>query len=129
MSCRPLLALAALVVVAGCTEAIPPDPSIGFDQAIALPASAGYDELIAAGGRVLGADALRSVVATMGEDAFLQGIGGSADAQLVLRPDGAACIDGTAEEQCRRIVADGVDYRVFAAADGAPLGTLTPSRG
>ena len=124
---RPLLVVAALALLAAC-RATPPDPAIGFDAATALPADATYAELIGAGGRVLGADALRSLVATMGDDAFLQAIGGGSADELVLRSDGAACIDRPATEQCRRIVADGTSFRVFTM-DGAPQGTLTPSRG
>ncbi len=127
MFCRPLATLAVLAPLVACSGT-PPDPAIGFDAAMALPPSATFGEVVGAGGRVLGVDGLRSIVATMGEDAFLQAIGGGAGDRLVIREDAAVCIDPTDNEQCRRIVADGTSFRVFAL-DGAPMGTLTPSRG
>jgi hypothetical protein len=119
--------LALPVLLAACSGT-PPDPAIGFRAAAAQPAEAGLDEVVAAGGRVLGADAVRSVVASLGETTFLQRLGGSAGTRLVLRSDGAACLDDRADARCRRIVADGTDYRVFTLA-GEPRGTLTPSAG
>ncbi len=125
---RPLATVALLVVLAACTRAEPPDPVIGFGAASAHPLSASYRELVTDGARVLDAEAVRSVVGLMGEDAFLQAIGGRAEDELVLRADGAACTGGTADADCRRIVADGMRFRVFDFA-GAPLGTLGPSAG
>jgi hypothetical protein len=125
---RPLLLAASLLVLAACTRPVPPEPAIGFAQATALPPSAGLAELVGAGGRVLSGDAVRTVVAMMGEDAFLQAIGGGASDALRLRPDGAACINDVEPTNCRRIVADGMNYRVFALA-GEPLGMLNPSPG
>ncbi|MFP4269857.1 MAG: hypothetical protein ACLFTL_04740, partial [Alphaproteobacteria bacterium] len=78
---RPLAALAVLAPLVACSGT-PPDPAIGFADAEAVPASATYDELVAAGGRVVGADALRSIVATMGEDAALRALGGRAGDRL-----------------------------------------------
>jgi hypothetical protein len=124
---RPLLAVAVLAPLVACSGT-PPDPAIGFQAAQALPASATYGEVIAAGGRVLGVDPLRTIVATMGDDAFLHAIGGDAGDRLVVREDAAVCMDPTDNARCRRIVADGLNFRVFAL-DGAPLGTLAPSRG
>ena len=125
---RPLPLAAALLLLAACGRVEPPEPMIGFARATALPPSASYAELVEAGGRVLGADAVRTVVAQMGEDAFLQAIGGTAGDRLRLRPDGAACIGEVEPGDCRRIVADGTDYRVFTLA-GEPLGTPGPSPG
>ena len=123
---RPVVTLALLAPLLGCYH--PPDPEIGFEAAQALPPSAPFEAVLDAGGRVVPADALGGIVATMGEDAFLRAIGGGAGDELVLRPDATACIDGEEPERCRRIVADGLNYRVFAM-DGAPLGTLGASRG
>jgi len=124
---RPLVTLAVLAPLVACSGT-PPDPAIGFAAAQALPASATYGEVVAAGGRVLGVDGLRSITATMGDDAFLRAIGGSAGDRLVIREDAAVCMDPADNDRCRRVVADGMNFRVFAL-DGAPLGTLTPSRG
>lgn len=124
---RPLVTLALLAPLVACSGT-PPDPAIGFEAAQALPASATFGEVVAAGGRVLGVDPLRTVVANMGEDAFLHAIGGRAGDRLVIREDAAACTNPGDNTTCRRIVADGVSFRVFAL-DGAPIGTLTPSRG
>lgn len=124
---RPLATLAVLAPLVACSGT-PPDPAIGFASAQALPASATYGELVAAGGRVLGVDALRTVVATMGEDASLQALGGRAGDRLVIREDAAACTDPGDNATCRRVVADGTNFRVFTL-DGEPTGTLNPSRG
>jgi len=119
--------LALLVLLAACSQT-PPDPAIGFQAAAAQPPDARLDEVVAAGGRVLGADAVRSVVATMGETAFLERLGGSAGDGLTLQSDGSVCIDDTVDTPCRRIVADGTDFRIFTLG-GEPRGTLTPSAG
>lgn len=128
MSHRPLATLALLAVLAACTRAVPPDPMIGFDAASAHPPSATFRELVTDGARVLDAEAVRSIVGIMGEDPFLQAIGGRAADELVIRADGGACIGGTEDAVCRRIVADGRRFRVFDFA-GAPIGTLGPSAG
>jgi hypothetical protein len=127
MVCRPVAALALVLPLAACSG-VPPNPEIGFATAAALPASATYDELLAAGARVMPPDALPSLIATMGEDAFARAIGGTAGDRLVIREDAAVCTEPDDDASCRRIVADGISYRVFAL-DGAPRGTLTPARG
>jgi hypothetical protein len=124
---RPLVTLALVAPLVACGD-VPPNPGIGFDAVQALPPSARLETVLDAGGRIIPADALRSLVAAMGEDAFLQAIGGRAGDDLLIRPDAAACIDDLEPENCRRIVADGMNYRVFTL-DGEPLGTLGASRG
>jgi hypothetical protein len=128
MTRRSLPALALLIAVGGCGVGPPPNPTIGFEEASAQPLMAPLDEVVAVGGRVLDGDAVESLVATMGEDAFLQGIGGIAEDRLLVRPDGAACIGEIEGGDCHWIVADGTRYRVFTLA-GEAAGTLTPSAG
>jgi len=128
MRTRLLFGLGLALSVAACGISPPPDPRVDFARASTLPLSASLDQLTAVGARVLDAEAVRSVVATMGSDTFATAIGGTATDDLLIRADGAACLNEPEPPSCRRIVADGFNYRVFELS-GEPLGTLTPARG
>jgi len=118
----------ALLLVACATDTPPPNPDIGFADAAALPASASRDELVENGARVLDAEAVRGVIANMGEAEFAEAIGGSGAEAVTLRSDGVACLDANEGETCRRLVGDGRRYRLFNLED-EPMGTLRGSAG
>jgi hypothetical protein len=125
---RAVISALLLPVIAACGRTEPAEPAIGFAAAGARPLEASRSEVLASGGRGLGASSVRRIVAVMGEQAFRRAIDAGASAQLVLRPDGAVCVDGRPEASCVVLVADGRTYRVFDLG-GQPRGTLTPADG
>lgn len=128
---RPSRSLAALLLgpsLVACAAASPPDPATGFDLARDQPFHATQAEVLAAGGRLLDGPSVQRVVARLGEQATLAALGARPGEQLFIDARGRLCRATPTAPSCCVVIADGEGYRLFDE-NGAPVGSLTPSRG
>ncbi len=124
---RTLATVLLAALLGACWRAEPPEPAIGF-AAAALPHDASRDAVLARGGRRLDAASVGRIIGALGNRGFLGAIDAGTAERLVLRDDGAVCLEERPLASCRVVVADGRTYRLFDL-DGRPRGTLTPSEG
>ncbi len=122
------VAVLAFLVLAACARLEPAEPAASFAASSALPDDAPQAAVMRAGGRILDAEAVRGLVASQGERAFVRAAGGGLDSGFIIRADGSFCLDPADLRTCRLVVADGAAYRLFDHT-GRARGTLTASPG
>ncbi|MEO1092048.1 MAG: hypothetical protein AAFX81_15580 [Pseudomonadota bacterium] len=129
MGVRSVVLIAVLATaISACASLEPGEPRPDISTASQRPFDAPQADVLLAGGRLLNADEVSALLATLGEPAFVRAAGGGLDSRLQVRGDGSFCLNMRDLRSCRLVVADGADYRLFDHT-GAPRGTLTPSRG